>query len=889
VGLKGLDRIFSPKTVAVIGASNREGSVGHSLMANLLGHGFKGTVYPINPKRDSVQGVHAYAKISDVPRQVDLAVIATPAKTVPKIVEECGKAGVRGLVVISAGFKETGAEGRKLENQIAKTIKKYKIRLIGPNCLGVINPRHKLNASFATTIPKPGNIAFISQSGAICSSIIDWANKIGIGFSYFVSVGSMLDADFGDLIDYFGRDPKTKSVVIYMESIKNAKKFMSAASGLSQNKPIIIAKSGRFDEGRKAVVSHTGVIAGLDEVYSAAFRRAGVVRVFEVADLFDTSEKLAMGLLPKGPGIVVVTNAGGPGVMATDKIVELGGGLAKLSRDTIEELNKKLPANWSGGNPVDVLGDAGPKEYKAAVAAARKDGNVDNIVVILTPQAGCDPKEVAQAVVDAWSGSGKPITACWMGGKTVEGAIEVLRKNNIPSYPTPEAAVKPLLFGYEYIRNLELLHETPEEISEGLNPDRVKLKKIIDEHKESGQLILSERDSKEFLKEYNIPTTPMALAKTKREAIAAAEKIGYPVVMKIESPDVTHKTDVGGVVLSILSKSEVEDSYNWIKKSVRKHNPKARVTGITVSKMIESRGFEVLLGALRDEVFGEVIVFGAGGTLVEVMGDKGIGLPPLNQTLAIRLMEETRTYRLLKEGGRDRSPANLRELEKAIVNFSQMLVENPEITEVDINPLLATRDSIVALDARIVLTKKRVSDPKSHLCITPYPRELSEEWTNASGGRYLLRPIKAEDEHRLRDLFQSLSPKTIRYRFFHPLTEVTHEMLIRYCHNDYDREIAIVAEKDGKILGVSRLMFDPGEDTAEFAVVVTDKSQNKGLGTKLVSRIVEIAREKGLTKVYATVIKENFAMTHVAKKLGFVVEEGEDEGINNLTYYIKQK
>ncbi|MFH1722364.1 MAG: GNAT family N-acetyltransferase [Candidatus Altiarchaeota archaeon] len=889
MSLKGLKAIFSPKTVAVIGASNDKGSVGYSLMANLLGRGYEGTVYPVNLKRDSIQGVHAYKNIGDVPRKVDLAVIATPAKTVPQIVEECGQAGVKGVVVISAGFKEIGKKGKELEKEISKILKKYDMRLIGPNCLGVINPRLKMNASFAIKMPNEGSVAFISQSGALCSSVIDWAESRNIGFSYFVSVGSMLDIEFGDLIDFFGQDPQTSSIVIYLESIKNAKKFMSAASGFSLQKPIIVAKSGRFEEGRRAVVSHTGAIAGFDEVYSAAFKRAGVVRVKEVAELFDTAEKLAMGLLPKGPNIAIVTNAGGPGVMATDKIIEAGGKIAPLSESTINVLNSKLHPGRSHGNPIDVLGDAGPEEYRVAVLACVADKNVENIVVILTPQAGTDTIAVAKAVYDAWTGSNKPITACFMGGKTIEAATEYLRKKKIPTYNTPEEAIRPLLFGYEYSHNLILLHETPEEISEGVNPDRDKLDKIIEEHYETGELVLSERESKEFLRQYGIRTKEMFLASKKEEALKAAKKIGYPVVMKIDSPDITHKTDAGCVILSIHSDREVKEAFDRIISNAKKFNPKARINGVTVAEMVEARGFEVLLGAKRDDVFGEVIVLGAGGTLVEFLMDKGIGLPPMNQTFAKRMMEETRYYELLKKGSRDRLPANLKEIERAVIHFSRMIVDNPQLEEVDINPLLCTPNFALALDARIILSKKRDQKLHSHLCITPYPRNLIEGWVMKTGEKVNLRPIKAEDEPKMKALFKSFSEKTIRYRFFHPIKEFTHEMLIRYCHIDYDREIAIVAEKGGKLLGVGRLMIESTGESAEWAVVVTDAWQNKGLGTKLVSKVVGLARKKGLKSVYATVIKENKAMTHVAKKLGFIEKPTEDPDILHLVLEFKER
>ncbi len=879
---KGLNKIFSPQTVAVIGASNDEGSVGYELMANLIGHGFAGTVYPVNIRHDSVQGVHAYKRVGDIPRQVDLAVIATPAKTVPSIMEECGEAGVRGAVIISAGFKETGEEGLDLEQQVRKTANKYGIRVIGPNCLGIINPRFRLNASFAIRMPLDGNIAFISQSGALCSSIIDWASERGIGFSYFVSIGSMLDVDYGDLIDYFGRDSKTQSIVIYMESLKNAKTFMSAASGFARQKPIVIVKSGRFEEGRKAVVSHTGAIAGSDDVYSAAFKRAGVVRVTEIDELFDISEKLAKGPLPKGPYIAVVTNAGGPGVMATDKIIEMSGKLAELDQECIERLDKKLPPAWSRSNPVDVLGDAGPGRYMHAMSECIKCRDVDSIAVILTPQAGTDPTNIAKAVADVWKGTEKPITACWMGGKSVEEARQLLRKNSIPVYTTPEKAITPLISGYDYRHNLELLHETPEDLTTGGCCNREILDEIIRKSYEKKQYVLSERESKEFLNAYGINTNAVALAKTRGDAVKAANEMGYPVVLKIESPDITHKTDAGGVMLSLYSDEEVGKAFDRIKENAKAYKADAEISGVVVMPMVLDRGFELLLGSKRDEVFGQVIVFGSGGTLVEVLKDKSVGLPPLNQTLARRLMEDTQGYRLLKKGSRDRPPADLKEIERAIINFSQMLINHPEITEVDINPLLGCPDKAIALDARIVLDGKRERKGHEHLSIVPYPREYIEEYGLASGEKVTLRPIRAEDEPTVKELFESFSEQTMHYRFFHAIREITHEMLIRYCHTDYDREIAIVAEKDGRLLGMSRLMFDPGESSAEFSVVVTDDWQNKGLGSKLVNNIIGIARDKNLEKVYATVIKENHPMKHLAKNLGFTIEPSDDPQIDNL-------
>jgi acetyltransferase len=884
---KGLKNIFYPNTVAVIGASNTKDTVGYALMANLIGQGFTGTIYPVNQKHDSTQGVHTYKSIKEIPRQVDLAIIATPAKTVPQIVEECGLAGVKGAIIISAGFKEAGEEGLKLEKEISTLAAQHDIRIIGPNCLGIINPRCKLNASFAIKMPQEGNIAFISQSGALCSAIIDWADGRGIGFSYFVSIGSMLDVDYGDLIDFFGRDPKTRSIVVYMESVKNAKKFMSAASGFAINKPIVIVKSGRFEEGRRAVVSHTGAIAGSDDVYSAAFKRAGVVRVKEIDDLFDISEKLAKGPLPKGPNIAVITNAGGPGVMATDKIIEEGGKLAEVNAETIKKLDLVLPASWSRNNPLDLLGDAGADRYKHALDACIKNRDVDSVVIILTPQSGTNPTEIAKVVADTWSGSEKPITACWMGGPAVAEAKKLLRDRGIAVYTTPEKAVMPLISGYNYKRNLELLHETPEELTKGITPDKKKLRRIMDENAAKGIFVLSERESKEFLHEYGITTNHAVLALTSKEAVKAANNMGFPVVLKIESPHITHKTDAGGVMLSLYTDAEVANAFERIIENAKRYNQNAEIRGVAVMPMIQERGFELLLGSKRDEVFGQVVVFGAGGTLVEVLRDKSVGLPPLNQTLARRIMEDTRLYTLIKNGSRDRKPANLMEVEKALINFSQMIIDFPEIIEVDINPLLATGERSIALDARIVLDKNKEKSDHEHLCILPYPKEYVEEYLLKSGETIILRPIKAEDEPGLKELFSTFSEKTMHFRFFYTIKDITHEMLVRYCHTDYDREISIVADDNGKLLGISRLIFDPGELKAEFSVVVTDSWQNKGLGFKLVERIVELARKKKLEQVYATVIKENSSMKHVAEKLGFTVDSTDDPQIDKLTLDLK--
>jgi acetyltransferase len=888
-----LDKIFDSKSIAVVGASDKEGSVGYTLIKNLTELGYKGKVYPVNIRKKEILGFKAYQTVDQLPETVDLAIIATPAKTVPDVVEQCGKAGIIGIIIISAGFKEVGPEGKALEERILEIKKKYNLRIIGPNCLGIIRPSIHLNATFGTKMPKPGNIAFISQSGALCTAILDWAIHESIGFSNFVSVGSMIDVDFGDLIDYFGTDPKTRSILMYIEGITDARKFMSAAKHFARTKPVIVVKAGKFGESAKAASSHTGSLTGEDMTYDAAFKRAGIVRVEEIADLFNSAEVLGTQPLPRGPNLAIITNAGGPGVMATDALIARGGKLAKLNQKTMDTLNKILPPYWSKGNPVDILGDAKADRYKAVVKACLDDKNVDGLLIIYTPQGVANPAEIAKTIAKLRKsrGSHKTILTSFMGHEEVEEANRILNENDIPTYSTPEQAVKTYMYMYQYKRNLELLYETPEELPVDSVPPKRPLMVIMRNAAREKREILTEMEAKQLLECFNIPIVKTLVAKTPDEAAISASQIGYPVVMKILSPQIIHKTDAGGVVLDINSQTELREAYDTIIQRAKEYNPKAEIHGVTVQPMIKKHGCEIILGAKTDSLFGPTILFGMGGVGVELFKDVATGLPPLNQTLARRIMEETKVYQLLK-GYRNAPPANLKLLEETMVRFSQMLVDFPQLKEVDINPLFINEKEAFALDARVVIDKEQVFaklGPHEHLVISPYPKKYETLWKLRDGRTVLLRPIKPEDEPLWLEMFQNFSEQSIRYRFFSIIKDTPHEVRVRYCNIDYDREIAIVAEltEDGrrKILGVVRVPIEPDKKTGEIAVIVADPWQGLGLGSKMMDYMIEICKDKKLETIYGVMLSDNYQAINLMKKMGFTIKylpDGTVKGALNL-------
>jgi acetyltransferase len=879
-----LDSICNPKVVAVIGATENPGTVGRTLFQNLGRGGFDGIVYPVNPKRASVLCVKAYPNIGAIPEKVDLAVICTPAKTVPGIIKDCVKAGVRGVIIISAGFKEIGPEGVKLEQQILAEARGGGMRIVGPNCLGLMMPNIGLNATFGTTIAKPGNVGFLSQSGALCTAVLDWSLKENVGFSMFASLGSMLDVSWGDLIYYLGDDPNTKSIVMYMETIGDARAFLSAAREVALTKPIIVIKPGRTEGAAKAAASHTGSLTGSDDVLDAAFKRCGVLRVNNISDLFYMSEVLGRQPRPKGNRLTMISNAGGPGVLATDALITSGGALTEISKGTMEELNKFLPASWSHNNPVDVLGDASAEIYAKTLEIAAKDPNSDGLLVILTPQSMTDCTGTAEKLKPYAKLGDKPVLASWMGGLEVEAGEKILNAAGIPTFPYPDTAARVFASMWRYADNLRALYETPvpSATPDDLESGRAKAGELIESVKKSGRTILTEAESKELLGCYKIPTVVTKIAKTEKESVELAAEIGFPIVLKLYSETITHKTDVGGVQLNLKDEADVKRAFKAIKTACTEKAGAQHFQGVTVQKMIKlSDGYEIILGSSIDPQFGPVLLFGMGGQLVEVFKDKALGLPPLNTTLARRMMEQTKIYKALK-GVRGRKSVNLAALEKLMVGFSQLVAEQRWIKEIDINPLFASADDLVALDARVILHDAKTAEDKlPKLAIRPYPTRYVAKWKMKNSTPVVIRPIQPEDEPLLVKFHESLSEESVYHRYFSQIKldqRIAHERLTRICFNDYDREIALVAERkdsktgDREILGVGRLSKARGLNEGEFALLISDRWQKQGLGSELLKRLVEIARSEKLTRVSAIIMSDNHAMLHVCKKTGFALK-----------------
>ena len=875
-----LEVFFRPRTVAVVGASETEGSVGRSILWNLIRSPFGGTIFPVNLKRSSILGIKAYPNIGSVPEQVDLALIAIPAAAVPQVVGECAGAGVKGVIIISAGFKECGAEGARLEAEILAQMRRGRMRVIGPNCLGLMSPLTGLNATFAGAMARPGSVGFISQSGALCTAVLDWSLRENVGFSAFISIGSMLDVSWGDLIDYLGDDPHTRSIILYMESIGEPRSFISAARQVALSKPIIVIKAGRTEAAAKAAASHTGALAGRDEVLDAAFRRCGVLRVDSIAELFSMAEVLAKQPRPKGPRLAMVTNAGGPGVLATDALINKGGELAELTRETIEALNQLLPPHWSHNNPVDVLGDASAERYRKAVEIVSHDPNNDGVLVILAPQAMTDPTQTAEQLKDFAKLNGKPILASWMGGAQVSAGEAILNRNNIPTFAYPDTAARVFHSMWRYTYNLRGLYETPALVSDtGQAGSGTQIAaRIIQTAHRAGRAILTEPEAKELLKAYGIPVVETRLAKNEDDAAKAAGEIEYPVVLKLFSETITHKTDVGGVRLQLENAETVRRAYREIESSVKEKAGPGHFLGVTVQPMVASGGYELIIGSALDPQFGPVLLFGLGGQLVEVFKDHALALPPLNTTLARRLMEQTHVYQALK-GVRGRKAVNLEALEELLVRFSQLVVENRFVKEIEINPLFASGEGLIALDARAALYPPEVPEDRlPTLVIRPYPHQYVASWVAKDGRRFIFRPIRPEDEPLMVKFHQALSESTVYMRYFHMLSlgyRVSHERLTRICFIDYDREMALVAVShdtqagDESIVGVGRLTKIVGTNEAEVAVVVADAFQRLGLGTELLRRLLEIGRDEQLDRIVADMLPENDAMQYLCRKLGF--------------------
>jgi len=882
-----LDPFFSPRSVAVIGATEAEGKVGRTVLWNLISSPFGGTVFPINAKRRSILGLKAYPSLAELPEPVELAVIVTPAPTVPGLVEECVAAGVPAAIIISAGFKETGPDGLELERRILATARAGGIRIIGPNCLGVMSPTAGFNATFAAGIARPGSVGFVSQSGALLTAILDWAEREQTGFSSIVSLGSMLDVGWGDVIYHLGDDPHTRSIVVYMETIGDARAFLSAAREVALAKPIIVIKPGRTEAAARAAASHTGSLTGSDDVLEAAFRRVGVLRVEAIDDLFGMAEVLAHQPRPRGRRLSIVTNAGGPAVLATDALITGGGELAPLGDDTRAALDAFLPSAWSRNNPVDILGDADAERYRAAVEVVDRNPDSDGLLVILTPQAMTESTATAEALRAFAEHRTSPMFASWMGGPGVDRGTEVLQAAGIPSFSYPDTAVRMFNYLWRYAANLGHLYETPalpEDAERTMN--RAAAQQVIDAARGEGRSILTETESKAVLAAYGIPVAETRVAADEADAVAAAEAIGYPVVVKLNSRTITHKTDVGGVKLNLTDADAVREAYRSIREAVAAAGEAAGFEGVSVQPMINYAGYELIIGSSIDPQFGPVLLFGLGGTLVEVIRDRALGLPPLTSTLAHRLMEHTQVYRALA-GVRGRRPIDIDALEDLLVRFSQLVVEIPWIAEIDINPLLASPEQLIALDARVVLHP--VTTPEDELprpAIRPYPRRYVGEWTARNGVPLTIRPIRPEDEPLMVAFHAGLSDETVSARYFTYMKlsqRTAHERLTRICFIDYDREMALVATArnsengEEEIVAVGRLSKAHGRNEAEFAILIMDAWQRQGLGGELLRRLVEVGRDEGLDRIYAEMLGRNTGMRRVSEEVGFSLRPHPDD------------
>jgi len=886
-----LSVFFEPRSVAVIGASERKGSVGRTVLWNLISNPFGGTVYPVNSKRTNVLGIRAYPDIAHLPEPVDLAVIVTPAETVPGVLRECAAAGVRGVIIISAGFKEAGAAGALLEQEVLRIAREARIRVVGPNCLGMMNPITGLNATFAGTMAHKGNVAFLSQSGALLTAILDWSLAASVGFSCFASLGSMIDVGFGDLIDYLGSDANTKSILVYMESIGDARAFLSAAREVALRKPIIVIKAGRTAEAAQAAASHTGALTGSDEVLTAAFRRTGVLRVDGIEDLFNMADTLAKQPRPTGKRLTVLTNAGGPGVLATDALVLGGGELALLSAKAQTELNAFLPGSWSRANPIDILGDADPERYAKALEVASDDPGSDGLLVVLTPQDMTEPTQTAERLKPfARRHPGKPVLASWMGGAEVAAGKRILSDAGIPTFSYPDTAARIFNYMWKYSYNLRGLYETPalteqtQAAGSSSTESRRAGRAFLTAARAEGRQILTEYESKRLLAQHGIPCVETRLAKSAEDAVLAAQAIGYPVVVKLNSRIVTHKSEVAGVRLNLADAAAVRDTFAAIEARLAELGKAEAFDGVTVQPMVLAGGIELILGSSIDSQFGPVLLFGSGGTLVEVYKDRSLGLPPLNTTLARRLMEGTKVYQVLR-GVRGQKPVDLAELEKILVRFSQLVADEPAIREIDINPLLASEGRILALDARVVLHDASIADAAlPRPAIRPYPVQYLGSAKLKSGEEVTVRPIRPEDEPRMVQFHAGLSEESVYSRYASLMkldTRVAHERLARICFIDYDREMALVVERparDGKgpeLIAVGRLERDPGTREAEFALLISDAYQRQGLGFALLLRLLQVGRDWGMERITAEIISTNEPMQHLCRKLGFSLQFGQ--------------
>lgn len=885
MSIENLDRMFHPRSVAVVGASEKNGRIGHAIFQNLLSAGYSGTLFPVNPNHDRILGIPAYPNLDAIARKVDLVIAATPIDLAPGIVRDCGKIEAAGVVVIAGGGKERGDAGREIETAIRQAASDSGVRVIGPNCLGIMSTADKLNASFAGPVPLPGSMAFISQSGGINTAILDISIKEHIGFRYVVSLGSMLDVNFGDMIDFLGGDPQVSSIVMYMENLTRFRGFMSAARAVSRVKPIIALKAGRTGAGAAAAMSHTGAMAGEDAVYDAAFKRAGIIRVKTFEELFDCAALASKQLHIKGPGLAILTNSGGPGVMATDALSDFGAEPVTFSEETIEKLNAVMPPHWSHANPVDILGDASAALFEKSVRICREAKEVSGLLIMLAPGAVNDPTAIAESLIPILKERPFPIFTVWLGGPSVERGRDLFNRAGVPTFDTPERAVRAYMDLYRYSRNIQTLQEIPPKLPGEPRFERNEADELIRRNLSRKRHHLTELEAKSLLKTYGIPVNETVTVTSKMQAVLAAEKIGFPVAMKINSRDILHKSDAGGVRLDITTADQVSTAFEQITSGARIHFPNAEIEGVSVQQMVPRSEVELIIGSRKDPDFGPVILFGLGGTFTEVIKDRAIGLPPLNRLLAGRIMEETKAFRLL-QGFRNYPPADLVRLEEILIRVSQLVTDFPEIDELDINPIFVHGNEVMAVDARIVLKASERPSPL-HLVISSYPVEQEYRTTVHNVGEILVRPVKPEDAPLFVTLFEMLSRQSIYNRFFGHLKRLPTSMLARFTQIDYDREIALVAilerGADEKLMGVSRIIPEHGGMSAEFAVMVADQWHGKGIGASLLKECLLIAKKRNIPKVWGVVLAENRQMLALGRKLGFKIERGESGGEFHLS------
>ena len=875
MSIHNLNFLFKPKSVALIGASNKPSSVGSILAKNLLHNGFDGPVMLVNPKHHLVEGIKTYSDITSLPITPDLAIIASPPDTVPGIIDELGAHGTKAAVVITAGFAETTkGHGNALQKALLDIAKAHRLRIVGPNCLGILVPCIGLNASFAHVSAATGQLAFVTQSGAIVTSILDWAHARNVGFSHLVSLGDMADVDFGDMLDYLVRDPDTRAILLYIEAVTHTRKFISAARAATRMKPVIVVKAGRYAEGARAAASHTGALVGSDAIYDAVFRRAGMLRVFSLEELFDATETLATSCNPKGDQLAILTNGGGIGVLATDSVIAENAHIANLSKKTLAELNKVLPSTWSHGNPIDIVGDAPGERYTKTLEILLKDQGVDAILILNCPTAVTSSTEAARAVIDTLANNKcSHVLTSWVGNGSAAEGRRLFAEHDIPSYNTPEQAVRAFMYQVNYLRNQKMLLETPPSISEEFSPDLARARFSIEGALEQGRSWLSEPEAKEILSAYDVPVVTTYFATTPEEATALAAQIGGPVALKIVSPDITHKTDMGGVSLDLVGPKAVQQAAYIMSERLAKTHPKALLQGFSVQQMVRRPdAYELIIGVAEDAQFGPVILFGQGGTAVEIIKDQALALPPLNMRLAHEVMSRTRIFKLL-QGYRGQPAVNLNTISLTLIKITQLIIDIPEITELDINPLLADTHGVIALDARIKITTA-AGRGIERLSIRPYPRELEEVIQVGSGRTLLLRPIMPEDESSLQAGFTKLTPEEVRLRFFTPMKTLSHVNAARLTQIDYDREMALILTDPGipgttEIYGVVRIITDPNNERAEYAIIVRHNMTGLGLGTHLMRRIIDYARSRCIGEIYGDVLRENKTMLKLCKVLGF--------------------